>query len=51
MAVARSRGRGRDVIVDEIGPRHSGRDRPIAGGDIDPGLPFLRRDIVDRGPI
>jgi len=40
-----------DMIVDEI--RHSVVvDQPVAGGEVDPGLPFLRRDIVaDRSEV
>jgi hypothetical protein len=40
-----------DVIVDEIG-HFVVVDQPIAGGEVDPGLPFLRRDIVaDRSEV
>jgi hypothetical protein len=40
-----------DMIVDEIG--HSVVvDQPVAGGEVDPGLPFLRRDIAaDRSEV
>ena len=32
-----------DVVVDQVGHAMDGH-QPVAGGEIDPGLPFLQRD-------